>query len=227
MSSSVIAIDGPVASGKSTAARLLATRLNIPYINTGSMYRAIGWKVSRLGLDMEDEAALQKMLEKTEILYTAPAPGENPDIRIDGVFPGQALRALDIANLASKVAMIPFVRAYTLDIQRKTAQSQLVVMEGRDIGTVIFPDAKYKFFVTASPRVRAMRRLAQAGETADNATVESVAADIAARDKQDSTRATAPLKQAEDAVLIDTSDLTIDEVIDAMITVIRAKDSAE
>ena len=221
MASNVIAIDGPAASGKSTAARNLASRLGIPYINTGSLYRAIAWKAGRLGISTRDEAALRTMLADTSVRYAVPADGGNPDIEIDGVFPGQELRAPEIAQGASNVAAIPFVRAFTLQIQRDAAKTQLVVMEGRDIGTAVFPDAKYKFFLTASPRVRALRRLAQGGETPDNATVDSVAAEIAERDKQDMNRSVAPLKQADDAVFIDSSGMTAEDVLDAMVLCIR------
>ena len=217
MSTPVIAIDGPAASGKSTAARNLAARLGIPYINTGSLYRAIAWKAARLGISTRDEAAIRAMLADTTIRYAAPAPGANPDIEIDGAFPGQELRAPEIAQGASNVATMPFVRSFTLQIQRDAAKTSLVVMEGRDIGTAVFPDAKYKFFLTASPRVRALRRLAQGGETPDNATVDSVAAEIAERDRQDMNRATAPLRQAEDAVVIDSSGMTAEDVLEAMI----------
>ena len=225
MSTPVIAIDGPAASGKSTAARNLAARLGIPYINTGSLYRAIAWKAGRLGISTRDEAAIRAMLADTTIRYAAPEPGGNPDIEIDGAFPGQELRAPEIAQGASNVATMPFVRAFTLQIQRDTAKTSLVVMEGRDIGTAVFPDAKYKFFLTASPRVRALRRLAQGGETPDNATVDSVAAEIAERDRQDMNRATAPLRQAEDAVVIDSSGMTAEDVLDAMVFCIKDKEA--
>ena len=138
MASTVIAIDGPAASGKSTAARNLAVRLGIPYINTGSLYRAIAWKAGQKGISTRDEAALRAMLADTVIRYAVPADGGNPDIEIDGVFPGQALRAPEIAQGASNVPAIPFVRAFTLQIQRDAAKNQLVVMEGRDIGTAVF-----------------------------------------------------------------------------------------
>ena len=226
MSSKVIAIDGPAASGKSTAARNLAARLGIPYINTGSLYRAIAWKAAQKGISTRDEAALQTMLADTVIRYAVPAGGGNPDIEIDGVFPSQALRAPEIAQGASNVAAIPFVRAFTLQIQRDAAKTQLVVMEGRDIGTAVFPDAQYKFFLTASPRVRALRRLAQGGETPDNATVDSVAAEIAERDRQDMNRAVAPLKQAEDAIFIDSSGMTAEDVLDAMALCIQDGEKA-
>jgi len=226
MKARVIAIDGPAASGKSTAARNLAAALGIPYINTGSLYRAIAWKAARNGVGVRDENALVKMLAETDVCYAAPAPGENPDIRIDGVFPGGELRSAETAAGASAVATIPAVRAWALGIQRAAAEEKLVVMEGRDIGTAVFPDAQYKFFLTASPLVRAQRRFAQNDEIPPGATVESIAAEIAARDKQDSERATAPLRQAEDAELIDSSDLTQEQVLALLLGRVRRDLSA-
>lgn len=212
MSATVIAIDGPAASGKSTVAKNLAKKLGILYVSTGSLYRAIAWKAIRNGIGTKDEKALEKMLEQTDLRYAKNSTGEL-DIEIDGVFPCQELRAAEIALGASDVATVPLVRAWTLDIQRDTAKENWIVMEGRDIGTVVFPDAKYKFFLTASPLARARRRLGQGGEAKDGATVESVAAEIAERDKQDSTRAIAPLRQAEDAIFVDNSDWEQEETL--------------
>lgn len=226
MSSSVIAIDGPAASGKSTAAKNLAVKLGIPYINTGSLYRAIAWKALRLGVDLGDESAVCTMLDKTRVRYASPEAGANPEIEIDGTFPGEDLRTSEVAGGASSVAVLPAVRKWTMGIQRDAAKHSMIVMEGRDIGTAVFPDARYKFFLTASPRVRALRRLAQDGETPDGATVESVAAQIAERDLRDSQRAAAPLRQAEDAILVDSSDMTAEEVLDFMISKIRKPVSA-
>jgi len=226
MSSSVIAIDGPAASGKSTAAKNLAKELGIPYINTGSLYRAIAWKTIRLGVGFSDEEAVCAMLKNTTVRYAPPAPGANPEIEIDGTFPGEELRKSEVAGGASSVAVLPGVRSWTMGIQRDAAKHSMIVMEGRDIGTAVFPDARYKFFLTASPRVRALRRLAQDGETPDGATVESVAAQIAERDLRDSQRATAPLRQAEDAILVDSSDMTAEEVLAFMLSKIRKSVSA-
>ncbi len=226
MSSNVIAIDGPAASGKSSAAKGLAKRLGIPYINTGSLYRSVAWKAQKNGIAFQDEAAVTKMLENTEVVYAAQEEGGNPDIRIDGVFPGEALRAPEIAAGASAVAALPPVRAWALGIQRAAAEKSLVVMEGRDIGTAVFPDAKYKFFLTASPRVRAERRLAQEGEALDGATVESVAAEIAERDKRDSERAVAPLRQAPDATFVDSSEMTLEQVLDFLVGCISKQTEA-
>jgi len=216
----VIAIDGPAASGKSTIARRLAETLGVLYVNTGSLYRAIGLKALKNGVGTKDEAALKAMLDQTTLRY-AKKPDGSLDIELDGEFPGQALRAAEVAQAASDVATVPAVRAWTLEIQRVTAKISRIVMEGRDIGTVVFPDAKYKFFLTASPRARALRRLNQDGEAPDGATVDTVAAEIALRDKQDSERAVAPLKQAADAIFIDNSELDIDQTLDAIISHIR------
>ena len=221
MSANVIAIDGPAASGKSTAARNLAKTLGIAYINTGSMFRAIAWKAAQNGISVQDSAGIEAMLQHTDISYASRTPGSEPEICIDGIFPGQALRSAETAQGASAVAVIPAVRSYTLQLQRGMAKDRMIVMEGRDIGTVVFPDAKYKFFLTASPRARALRRLTQDGETPDGATLESVAAEIAARDKQDSERAVAPLKKAEDATLIDSSDLTQEETLQKLLSFIQ------
>ncbi len=212
MNRNVIAIDGPAASGKSSIARKLAERLGILYVNTGSLYRAVALKAIRSNIQTKDAAAVADMLKNTVLRY-AETPEGSLDIELDGVFPGQELRAPEIAAGASDVAAIPAVREWTLGIQRKTAEHNRIVMEGRDIGTVVFPDAEYKFFLTATPEARAIRRLNQDGEAADGATVESVAAEIAARDKQDSMRAVAPLKQAEDALLVDNSGWSLEETL--------------
>ena len=224
MSVNVIAVDGPAASGKSTLARNLAERLGILYVNTGSLYRAVALKALRLGINTKDAAALSVMLEQTTLRYAKDAD-EKLDIELDGTFPGQALRSAEVAKGASDVATVPEVRAWTLEIQRDTAKENTIVMEGRDIGTVVFPDAKYKFFLSASPLARAKRRLAQDGETVDGATLESVAAEIAARDKQDSERAVAPLKQAADAIAVDNSDWTIEQTLDYICSQIETIDA--
>lgn len=229
MSSDVIAIDGPAASGKSTVARNLSEALGIPCINTGSLYRAVAWKLLRIGLNPEfvTEEEVGRILADTRIAYEKPAPGAPPDIRIDGIFPGQELRGAEIASGASKVATMPNVRAWLLDLQRNMAKRGRIVMEGRDIGTAVFPDARFKFFLTASPMVRARRRLAQSGETFDGATLESVARDIAARDEQDSRRSVAPLKRADDAVLVDNSEWESDQTLQFILDQIREKENME
>ena len=218
MPSNVIAIDGPAASGKSTLAQSLAQRLHIPYVSTGAMYRAVGWKVAKANLDPDDPAFDEKviaLLPDTKIEY---CPENGSGFKVDGVFPGAELRTDQVSMLASRVAVIPAVRHFLVAMQREMAQRSMIVMEGRDIGTAVFPDAKYKFFLTASARVRAMRRLEQDGKTLDDATINSVAKDIEARDLQDSTREMSPLCQAEDAILIDNSTFSEpQETLDAIL----------
>lgn len=202
----VIAIDGPAASGKSTVAKRLAKELGITYINTGSLYRTVAYQAL---CDKQDLAHLSDAYLRTlEISY------QGPDLCLNGKAVGDEIRTAEVAGGASLVATSPAVRNYLLDLQRNFAGERFIVMEGRDIGTVIFPDAKYKFFVTASPLVRAKRRFAQTGEVPSDASLDKVAREIAERDLQDSTRATAPLKQAADAVYVDTSNDTIDQVVD-------------
>lgn len=204
--STVVAIDGPAGAGKSTAARMLAAEFGIAYINTGSLYRALAFAASEAGLDLRrdlprDFLAAQHLEFRGETLF------------LNGRAPGEALRTAECAANASIVSKQPAVREFLLDVQRKAAQKQWIVMEGRDIGTVIFPDAKIKFFVTASLETRAKRRLAQRGEVAAGADLASVMDDIRRRDEQDSNRDTAPLRPAEDAIMIDTTGMTAQEVL--------------
>ena len=205
----VIAIDGPSASGKSTLARNLSAALHIPYINTGSMFRATAWAAQKRNIAWDDEPALAAMLKDLAMEYRTNSNGEF-ELFCDGTFPGEALRSSETAAGASKVGTLPLVRNELKRLQQQMSKMGWIVMEGRDIGTVIFPEAKFKFFVTASPMERARRRLAQEGDKAGGS-LEEVAAAIAARDLQDSTRPIAPLKPAEDAVLVDNSNMTYEE----------------
>ncbi|MFA4943723.1 MAG: (d)CMP kinase [Lentisphaeria bacterium] len=218
----VIAIDGPAASGKSTVARLVAARLGGIYVNTGDMYRAVTWVAQSAGIrPAEEPAGVAALLAGLDLHYGLRA-GE-PVLLLKGEpVPQAAIRAPAVAADVSHVAKIPAVREWLLGRQRETRRLGLVVMEGRDIGTVVFPDAPFKFFVTAAPEVRARRRLLQAGETADGATVASVAAEIAERDRLDSTRAVAPLRPAADAVVIDTDALTAAAVAERIAACVRA-----
>lgn len=206
--STVVAIDGPAGAGKSTVAKLLADKLGITYVNTGSLYRAVAWALDQQNLAVEELTA--DFLEKLSLEYV------NGSLLVNGNDPGAALRTAETAAGASKVSKLQIVRDHLLPVQREAARRGWIVMEGRDIGTVIFPDAKCKFFITASLEARAKRRLAQQGEVSGNATLEDVMRDIAARDEQDSKREIAPLKAADDAVVIDTGNMTPDQVVDAM-----------
>ena len=205
----VIAIDGPSASGKSTLARTLSEKLHIPYINTGSMFRATALAAQKRSIAWSDEAAVAAMLKNLPMEYRENSNGDY-ELYCDGEFPGEKLRTAEIAAGASAVGTLPAVRSELKRIQQEMSAMGWLVMEGRDIGTVIFPDAMFKFFITASPMERARRRLAQEGDKAGG-TLEEVAAAIAARDLQDSTREIAPLKAADDAELVDNSNMTYEE----------------
>ena len=218
---SVIAIDGPAASGKSTVASLVAKRLNIPYINTGNMYRAITYFFIKNDIDFENInfSDLKTLLNSISLKYVE-THDDGFALSLNEKILGSEIRSPEVAQQVSRVAKNPVVREVMTSLQREYGQQHLVVMEGRDIGSVVFPNAKYKFFVMASPLIRAQRRLNQSGETFSDATLESVVAEITARDKIDMEREIAPLKQADDAILVDTSELTIDQVVEKIISYI-------
>lgn len=219
MTSQVIAIDGPAASGKSTVARLIAHRLGIPYINTGNMYRAVTLYALQQQIPLEQHA-VAGLLHSLSLEYVKDNAGDFK-IMINGIAPGDKLRTPEVASAVSNIAAMPAVRTWLIERQRQFARNGRVVMEGRDIGTVIFPDAMHKFFITATPEERARRRLAQDGENADGATIESVAKAIAERDRLDSNRATAPLRCAPDATLIDTTGKSIDNVVTTILEAVK------
>lgn len=204
--STVVAIDGPAGAGKSTVARLVAARLDYSYINTGSLYRALAYAAKASGIAFDTITP--------EFLNSCHLEFRGADLYLNDTKLDAELRLPDCARGASIISAKPFVRDYLMPVQRNAARGQWIVMEGRDIGTVVFPDAEKKFFVTASVEERARRRMAQGNEVACGATFESILADITARDERDMNRAVAPLKQADDAVLIDTTGLSIDEVVD-------------
>ena len=218
MKQPVIAIDGPAASGKSTVAALAAQALGAVNVNTGAMFRAVTLAGMRRGVRTPEdctEERFQAILNEIRLTY-ATAPEGSMELQLDGAFPGAELRSPEVAALVSPVATLGCVREYLKKWQRSLAETldgRLMVMEGRDIGTAIFPDAKWKFFITATPEERARRRLAQSGENVSGATLAQVAAQIAERDRIDSTRAIAPLRPAPDAEKIDTTGMTIDEVV--------------
>ncbi len=220
-----IAIDGPSASGKSTVAQQVAQKVdNCFYINTGNMYRALTMLCLNKGIDVEDEESVAEFLKSVDISYQL-QDCRNLILTIDGKEAEmQKVRAPEVAAKVSFVAKIAAVRAWLVERQQESATLGNVVMEGRDIGTVVFPEAKFKFFVTATPEERARRRLAQPGETVDGATLAKVAADIAARDKMDSERKVSPLRPAEDAEIVDTTEMTIDEVVNLVVNKVNQAD---
>ncbi len=203
-----IAIDGPAASGKSTLARKLAERLGLVMVNSGAMYRAVTWKALRENIDPSDTAAVIDLLNRIDI--HCGEEGMTSTCTIDGVDPGDELRSETINSNVSAIAAIPEVRDKLVALQRGYLDHTSIVMEGRDIGSVVFPDTPYKIYVDASEEVRAARRIAD-GE------VDSVAK----RDAADSERTTAPLKIADGAVVLDTSNHTIESGVDAAIEILK------
>lgn len=217
-----IAIDGPGGAGKSTVARAVAKQLGFIYVDTGAIYRAIGLKFVRTGKSFTNENIIS-VLPGTELSLTH-IDGEQ-HIIIDGEDVSSLIRTQEISSAASKVSAVPEVRAFLLDLQRDIARKNNVIMDGRDVGTVILPNAEVKIFLTANVEVRARRRhrelMAKGLETPD--TFERVLKEVAERDKADSERATAPLKPAEDAVLVDTSDMNFEQSVQTVINIIRRK----
>ncbi|WP_370814783.1 (d)CMP kinase [Butyricicoccus pullicaecorum] len=216
-----VAIDGPAGAGKSTIARAAAAQLGFVYVDTGALYRTIGLAVCRRGIDGTDVPGILATLPEIQVGLTYQDGAQH--VLLDGEDVSDAIRTPQISTYASQVSSVPEVRAYLLDLQRDLARRQSVIMDGRDIGTVILPDAKVKIFLTASPEKRAARRCAELREKGQDVTVEGILADMERRDALDASRAAAPLKQAEDAVLVDTSDLTLEQSIEAVLTVIRDK----
>ena len=209
-----VAIDGPAGAGKSTLARRLAADFGYIYVDTGAMFRAIGLYALRAGKDPKDNEAVNALLPNITLEF-AFIEGEQ-HIYLNGEDVSTAIRAEEIGMAASAVAAHPAVRSFLLDTQRGLAESQNILMDGRDIGTVVLPNATVKIFLTASAEARAQRRakeLAEKGQPADFATV---LADIRQRDYQDSHRAVAPLKQADDAILVDTSSIALQESFDLL-----------
>jgi len=204
--SRAIAIDGPAASGKSTIAKLLSKQLNLVMVNSGAMYRAIAWKILELGIDAHNEEEVTKALEDIHLECGIDPSGRLSTVGFDGLILDEELRTEAVNNTVSPIAKIPAVRDLLLEKQRNYLKHSDVVMEGRDIGTVIFPETPYKFFFQASESVRQARREA-----------EGITDSVAARDKQDSSRKNAPLKPAEDALLIDTGALDREGVLQAVL----------
>ncbi|OAA28474.1 cytidylate kinase [Kosmotoga arenicorallina S304] len=202
-----IAIDGPAGSGKSTIAKLLAEKLGFEYIDTGAMYRALAWKMLRSGYSCELKEDIEKVIKNSAFSL------KESKLLLDGAPVGEEIRTSKISLLASRIATIPEIRAFLTGEQRKLAENRDVVMEGRDIGTVVLPDAEYKFYITASPRERARRRYKQLKEMGINADYDAILREISYRDENDSSREIAPLKPADDAIVIDTTGMNLSEVI--------------
>lgn len=212
-----VAIDGPSGAGKSTIAKAVAKKMNIDYIDTGAMYRAVGLKVKNSGIDMYDEAAMAAMLADTDIDFV------NGDIILDGVIVNKEIRANDMSMMASNVSALPAVRAKLVELQRKMGQTKSIIMDGRDIGTNVLTDAEVKIFMTASAEERADRRYKELIEKGQDVTYDQVLEDIKQRDHNDSTRALNPLRKADDATELDTTGMGIEEVTECIMNEVNSK----
>jgi len=217
----IIAIDGPAASGKSTTAQLLAKKLGYLYIDTGAMYRACALKAKKMGIDINDEESIRNLLDFIDIQIE----NDNSKNRIllDGEDVSEDIRADDISSLASAISAIPAVRYKMVELQRKMGEKGSVILDGRDIGTFVFPDAEVKFFLTASPEIRAKRRWLELQQKGIDKDFSEVLADLVKRDNNDSQRALAPLKKADDAIEVDTSNMTIEEQTDCLYQIICSR----
>ena len=213
----IIAIDGPSGAGKGTIARTIAERLKYRHVDTGAMYRAVGWKALHDRIPLDDEPAVTALAERSNIVV------ENGRASIDGHDVTQEIRTPEIDKAASSVARMPRVREVLVRRQRRMAAEGGIVMEGRDIGTVVFPSADLKIYLDASAEERARRRMNDPAHSGGQAGQAAVAASIEARDRSDTTRTASPLMIASDAVLIDTTDMPISDVVDRVMTLVDAK----
>lgn len=220
----IVAIDGPAGSGKSTVAKAIAAKLGYTHLDSGALYRAVAWKALMTGTDPTSPDAMKKILGNTRLEVTS--KGGEMKVGVDGRILSDEIRTPEISRIASQVAALPEVRAWLLPVQRAVAQQpdgRGIVAEGRDMGTRIFPEAPIKFFLEAAPTERARRRhedLATAGRSSDLAETQR---EIEARDGRDRTRAAAPLMAAPDAEVVDTTNLSVDQVVARLLAVIEAK----
>ena len=210
-----IAIDGPSGAGKSTIAKRVAVELGIDYIDTGAMYRAVGLKMLRLGIPMEENETLFDMLSDTDVDFS------EGRVFLDGEDVSDIIRTQEVSKAASDCSAFASVRRKLVELQQAMGKRKSVIMDGRDIGTVVLKDAEYKFYLTATAEERAMRRYKELREKGSEDTYEKVLEDVNRRDWNDMHREVDPLRQAEDAVLIDSTDMSIEEVVDFVISRIK------
>lgn len=216
----VVAIDGPAGAGKSTIAKLAAEKLGYAYIDTGAMYRSVAWKFLQIGKPFDEDFI--SGLSKTMLIDFKPEAKINR-VFVDGTEVTDAIRTPEVTAIVSRVAAIGAVREAMVDQQRRMGEAGGVLMDGRDIGTVVFPNAQLKIFLTASVEERARRRYAEMVAKGQQVDLQQLQADIAERDKQDSERAISPLRQAEDALLLDTSDMGISEVTERILQLVQER----
>ena len=214
----VVAIDGPAGAGKGTITKQVAQKLNLVNVDTGATFRCVALNMIKENVGLNEEEKIEKILEKINIEMKS-----NGEIFLNGENVTKKIRENDVNNFVSPVSTIQIVRNKLLEIQRKIAEGKDVIMEGRDIGTTVFPNADVKIYLDATPEERAKRRMLQNKEKGIETSYEEVLENIKDRDKRDSTRKVSPLKKAEDAIYIDSSDMTIDEVVNKVITLIKEK----
>ncbi len=217
-----IAIDGPGGAGKSTLSKKLAKHFNLVYIDTGAMYRAAGLACVRKGIKIKEETKAAISIVNAANIDLIPAES-GQKIILNGEDVTGLIRTPEISMAASDVSAIPEVRIRLVEMQRKLAETRDVIMDGRDIGTYVLPDAPIKIFLTASPEERAKRRYLELSERGEDCKYEDVLAELLVRDKNDSTRAFSPLKQAEDSILVDTSAMNFEESLSHLITIIEER----
>ncbi len=217
MACRIITIDGPAGAGKTTVSKALAERLGCVYVDTGALYRGVAWEIGNQNIDWKDEFILGDFLARLDLGFVL--DGADLTLVSSGMDITPFIRTPEISMLASGVSALPKVRSALLDIQRRISRNQDAVFEGRDMGTVVFPDADFKFFLTANLSVRARRRFEETDDAKKD--LETIKAQISQRDHDDATREQAPLKPAQDAVHIDSTCLTISEVVASIMSVIR------
>ena len=206
-----VAIDGPSGAGKSTIAKAIGKQLNLDYIDTGAMYRAVAYKLAANNVSLSEKKKLEELLADTEIDFS------NGNIILDGEVINDKIRTPEISKMASDCSALAQVREKLVALQKEMGETKNVIMDGRDIGTNVLADAEYKFFMTASPEERAKRRYVELNEKGENVSFEQVLKDIKERDHNDATRELNPLRKAEDALELDTTGMSIEEVINSML----------
>ena len=221
----ILAIDGPAASGKSTVARMLADRLGAWLLDSGAVYRAVALAALERGLDLDAGKQLGDLASSVRVEFRDTEDGVR--VMLDGRDVSEAIRMPEVSEAASRISVHPEVRRALLDHQRRAAEGRRVVAEGRDMGTVVFPDADVKFFLTADERVRAERRWRELLARGRSVTLEEVLAEQRERDRRDRERAVAPLRPAEDAVVVDSTSMTPEQVVEKMMDVLRSRGIAE
>lgn len=226
MSTAVITIDGPSGSGKGTIAGLLATRLGWNLLDSGALYRLLALSASNHGVDLTNEEGLKALAAHLDVQFVAGAPGQEQLIILEGENVTQAIRNEQVGSGASQVAALPAVREALLQRQRAFLEAPGLVADGRDMGTVVFPEAPLKIFLTASVEERAQRRYLQLKEKGDAVNLASLFDEIRARDERDTQRAVAPLKPAADAILLDSTQLSIEQVLERILGEVAAREIA-